>query len=131
MLFWGVHNRFNTFSTRKYIQLGQRHSIKSSVWTSHQRMTGHCLIGYDPKSFQTIRTYISTWFVFCFGHLYFVRRFSAAPIELQLNLDDSTFQDSMFRSTIRFVQYFFDRGFTLIKLHFKRINHLYDIKFWD
>ena len=42
----------------------------------------------DPYCFLT-GTYISTLFTVCFGRLYFVQRYGAAPVELQISLGDA------------------------------------------
>ena len=56
---------------------------------------------------------------------------SALPsIKLKRSLGDVAVRDSTFGSTIRFVQTVCDRTFTVLKSHFERIGHLYDIRFW-
>ena len=78
-----------------------------------------------------ISTYIYTWFIVCFGHLYFVWGFGTTSIELQKIICDTAFWDSKLISMIRFVQFLYDHTFTLIKSIFERIGHLYDIELWD
>ena len=52
-------------------------------------------------------------------------------VELQRSLGDAAVSDSTLGSTIRFIQTVRDRTFTVLKLHYERIGHLYDIKIWD
>ena len=52
-------------------------------------------------------------------------------IELKRSLSYSAVQDSMLESTIRFVQTPCDRTLTVLKSHYERIGHMYDIDIWD
>ena len=52
-------------------------------------------------------------------------------VELKRSIGDSAVQDSMLESTIRFVQTACDRTFKVLKSHYKRIGHMYDIDIWN
>ena len=71
----------------------------------------------------TISSNISTWFIVCFCHLYFVFASLLQSIKLQRSLGDANAQDSILWSIIQFLQTVCDRTFILLKSHYKQVSH--------
>ena len=72
------------------------------------------------------------WFILFVVFVYTLCGASALrSIELQISFSETAVQGRMLGYMIWFVQTFWDRTSTVLKLHCKNIGHLYDIDIWD